>query len=191
MVPGDYRDFFVASASAAGALIGLLFVAMSVFRERREARGVAESHGLRASAALTVFTNGLAVSLFALIPASGIGETATILSLIGLAFVAAAGLRLLRLHREKVALRVRDLVFLLGGGALFVCQLLAGISAWDHPHRVGLVANIAVLVVVSLLFGIARAWELIGGPQVGVVHEVSQMLREPVADGAPDASQET
>lgn len=51
MVPESIRDFFAASGSVAGALTGLLFVAISVAAERL-ARGVARAqiHRIRAVA---------------------------------------------------------------------------------------------------------------------------------------------
>lgn len=82
MVPADIHEFFTASAGVAGALIGLLFVAISVSGAR-----------------------------------------------------------------------------------------LAAVEATGQVHRIG------ILVVACFIIGITRAWELIGGPSIGIAHEVVAMVR--------------
>jgi hypothetical protein len=147
-------------------------------------------HRIRAYAALTSFTNALSVSLFALLPGEKIGETSFIVALLGLAFVAAALLSLIRLRQVRWT-TVRDGIFLVGLAAIFIFQLIAGLSIANQPNNPGTVDAIAILVIVSFIVGISRAWELIGGPSIGIGHEVAAMVRhgEPVegAEGAERA----
>ena len=185
MVPEGIRSFFEASAGVAGALIGLLFVAISVSAERlaREEAG-AQVHRIRAVAALTAFTNALTVSLFALIPGDKIGPTSVSVAAVGLAFVAAALLSLIRLRQLRWA-TIRDALFMVGLAVVFVIQLAEGLGVIANPANSGDVNTIAVLVICCFLIGIIRSWELIGGPSIGIRHEVTALVRSHNRDEEP------
>jgi hypothetical protein len=177
VVPADIHDFFLASAGVAGALIGLLFVAISVSAGRLATAEVSgQLHRIRANAALTGFINALTVSLFALVPGEKIGLAATIVAILGLLFIVASLLSLIRVRQVRWP-RAQDVIFLLGLGVTFVLQLMSGLDVVNHPGDVGTVNNIAIFVIVCFLIGIARAWELIGGPSIGIGHEVVALAR--------------
>jgi hypothetical protein len=57
-------------------------------------------------------------------------------------------------------------------------QLSEGVDLINHPGHSGSVSTIAIMVMVCFLVGIARAWELIGGPSIGIRTEVTALVRE-------------
>lgn len=200
MVPSNLEPFFAASAGAAAALTGLLFIAISVSAPRVAAERGGVVHRIRATAALTAFTNSLVISLFALIPVHKVGPTALAAGLSGLAFVLASLLALTRvlLKQRRSAASTRpvlrrlvtalldtlqgrgsllDLLFLLGLAVVFVLQAASGVDVILHPRDAGAVENIAVLVVTCFLIGITRSWEVIGGPSLGFLGEVASIVR--------------
>jgi hypothetical protein len=172
-VSTGFRDLFLAAAGAAGSLIGLLFVAVTIAHERLSKIQVSR---VRAGAALTAFLNALSVSLFALVPGIGIGWTALVVSVSGLSFVVAAFLSLLRVRRSQPGSLV-DAAFLAGLSVTLTIQLISGVQAILHPHERGPVQTIAILVIVCFLIGIARSWELIGGPSIDLGSELVDIAR--------------
>ena len=183
MVPDGLHDFFVASAGVAGALIGLLFVAISVSGSRlSDDDDAAPIHRIRAAAALTSFLNALTVSLFALIPGDRLPWASVSVATAGLLFVAASLLSLFRLRVLTSLRRVRDALFLVGLAVIFGFQLEGGLELTANSHDDGNVSTMAVLVVFCFLVGIYRSWDLIGGPSFGVRREVTQIIHHQMTD---------
>jgi hypothetical protein len=183
----DFHSFFEACAGVAGALVGLLFVAISVTQERLAKEGESQVHRVRAAASLTAFTNALTVSLFALIPGIGVGWTSFAVALVGLTFIAASLSSLIRLRGVHHS-PPREALFLVGLGGTFVIQLIASLRVISQPGDGGAVQTVAILVAVCFLIGIARAWELIGGPEIGIFHEIGAIRRDRRNPGSPEDS---
>ena len=187
----------------AGALIGLLFVAISVAAERlAHAEASGQLHRIRARAAFISFTNALSVSLFALLPGEKIGVTALdrCLHRAGVrdgvtvvAHPAAAGamvdgvaLSLIRLHASDgpgLALSRRP------GGHVHL-PIHRGAVGGQPAGRLRVGGRIAILVIVCFIIGISRAWELIGGPSIGIAHEVAALVHhdQPASGSAGSAA---
>jgi hypothetical protein len=177
MAPPALHDLFLASAGVAGALVGLLFVAISVAGERLSAEEGEQVHRVRAAAALTSFTNALVISLFALVPGVSLGWTAFAVSISGLAFVVASLVSVYRVYEaEEIALR--ELLFLLGLIVIFGFQLWFALRLTHNEQNTGAARGIAILVIIFFLVGIARSWELIGGPSIGLGHELTGLRRD-------------
>jgi hypothetical protein len=145
---------------------------------------------VRTRAALTAFTNALTVSLFALIPGHGLTYSAISVGAGGILFVLASVLSVRRMahsHRTRTG-RMRNLTFLVAQLIVFGFQIFWGIELAMHPHHHDPADDIAILVIASFLIGIYRAWELIGGPDVGIGHELRALVRE--RQDAPPAEPE-
>jgi hypothetical protein len=176
-VPSGFHELFLASAGADASLIGLLFVALSISNERLSGSlQMAQLSRVRAAAALTAFLNALSVSMFALVPGIGVRWPTVVVAIVGLAFVVAALLSLLRVPGSQPG-AIRDALFLVGLAVMLVVQLVAAVKLILHSDNTGPVQTIAVIVIVCLLVGIARSWELIGGPSIGLRSELVDIAR--------------
>jgi len=188
MAPDSLHDLFFAAAGVAGALIGLLFVAISVEHERLTARNGDQVHRVRARSALSAFVNALVISLFALVPDDSLGLAATWAGSLGILFVAGSVLSVRRARRTRASStgHIRQLTFLIIMLATFSLQVANGARLLADEHNRGAANWLAILVIVCFMLGIYRSWELIGGPEIGFGHELAELVRERAhEDGAP------
>lgn len=167
MVTGNFRELFVAIATAAGSLTGLLFVVLSI-AERGTNKLPTVVQEVRAAAALLSFTDALAVSLFGLIPGTNAGYPAAIVGVVGLLFSAAA-MRSFLSRSAGARPGVRHLTLTLLLLAVFIAQLVEGIELVAHPRRSDPLQTLSYILVAMLLVGVARAWELAGGRNTGIL----------------------
>jgi hypothetical protein len=84
MVPGAYDAYLAAMATAAAALVGLLFVAVSVRDDTIFGAHAMPGGEALAITAFTGLVNSLVVSLLGLIPKINIGEAAVVMAVIGI-----------------------------------------------------------------------------------------------------------
>jgi len=167
-----YRELFAATATSAAALTGLLFVALSVTQQGRAARLPPVIHQVRAAAALLAFNNALAVSLFSLVPGTGVGYPATVLGLVGIFFVA-AGMRSIYVSDSLRRMKFRQLELMALLLLIFGTELVCGIGAIGHPGHSTFEQFIGYALVTSLIVGIARAWELVGDRDTGILASIA------------------
>jgi hypothetical protein len=72
-----------------------------------------------------------------------------------------------------------------------VIQLIEGAEVLVQPDNPGAVNTIAALAVACFLIGIARAWELIGGPSIGITQEVTALVRSHKHDADDSADEQS
>jgi hypothetical protein len=194
VVVGDYRDLFVVISTSGATLIGLLFVALSISESRSGARPKLIRQ-FRAAAAFLAFVNALAVSLFSLVPGTNAGIPALALAITGILFTAAGVRSTLQLSlRQNVGSGQPVLVVLLL--LMFGFELYLGILLTLDIHRTWVVGEIGNVLIVSLLIGIARAWELVADWDTGILSSVillfgsSTRAKQAVTADAGDRSAE-
>ena len=154
MVPGVYDAYLAAMATAAAALIGLLFVAVSVRDDTIFGPNAMPGGEALAITAFTGLVNSLVVSLLGLIPKINIGEAAVIMAVIGI--VAIVRLQR-RLHTG------RNLIVLVITLLAYAAQLGLGVLLLVDPHDSNQLINLSIIVFVTLIVSLQRAWSLLKG----------------------------
>lgn len=181
MVTTDFTNFFLAGTGAGAALIGLLFVAVSIRPGLVASRDTHTAVQVSVAMAFTALVNGFFISFASLLPGAVIGGIALVMG--GLStwscLIAAVGLiRHLQADRtRRPALQfARGMVLVVAGLLIYVWEIAAGWRAVQAPEDVGPIWTIANLVMAAFGLGLVRAWELLGARRsVGLLRWLSPL----------------
>ena len=168
MVPPEFANFFIASASAGGALVGLLFVAVSIAPEKIVAAQAPIERQAVAGSAFTALMNAFFISLFALIPNFNIGFVIMPFSFICLLTSLIQAWRLLRWTNNWLGLLRRAFLVLISV-ALYGLELWNGFQLFTDPSQPGNVYGLISCLLGAFAIGLIRAWELLGVRRYGLL----------------------
>lgn len=176
MAPEGFADFFLASAGAGGAFVGLLFVAISIGPHRTfgnlDLAGGPQQH--LAEATLLTLVDGFAISSIALIPEVNVGWFALVLGLVGAIIATHLARVFARLHRHGPAPYVPWRHFLRVGSQsvvssmVFAAEAVLGLLLILHPADRDTFRWLGVTIIVLYTFALFRAWTLLGNPRYGL-----------------------
>lgn len=170
-----YPGFFAGAATVAGALTGLLFVALSVSLERLRGTTASVEHQAIAATAFTALVDALFVSLLGLDPRGNLRIAALVLGLIGLASSSGLAVRLWRSRRGEAL--SRRWPYLLG--AIIAMYAAQASTAFISRTAKDAAAQSATFVLIMFAAGITRSWELLGLRGGGPLHLLTHRLGNP------------
>jgi hypothetical protein len=168
VVSPEFANFFIAGASAGAALVGLLFVAVSIAPERMVTRRAPIERQDVAGSAFTALINAFFLSLAALIPRFNVGFIVVPFSFLCLATSLLQAWQLLGLRKGWPSLLRRAFLVLLGV-ALYGLELVNGFQLITDPSQVGIVYGLVFLLWGAFALGLIRAWELLGVHRYGLL----------------------
>ena len=182
MIPPEFTAFFTASAGAGAALVGLLFVAISVAPHRTVKGNAPLERQGAAGNAFTALITAFFISLGALIP-GGLGDAVLVMTFLAIVSTLNLGRRLLRHWSgwQNVLRRSFMLVISLG---VYGYEFYLAARFTAGSQGVGDVAPIASFLLGIYGLGLVRAWELLGARRYGIAGWLS--LLHDVED-EPDA----
>jgi hypothetical protein len=163
VIPAAYSNFLVASTQASAALIGLLFVSVSISPERVFGREAEAGRQALALSAFTALANVFFISFGGLIPNLSFGVLVVIASMIAASQTLALLASLATWRREGILMR--SLVLFGASAAIYGFEIVIGVKLISRPTDTSSLTVLLELLLGGYSIGLARAWQLLGARQ--------------------------
>jgi len=163
VIPAAYSNFLVASTQASAALIGLLFVSVSISPERVFGRQAEAERQALALSAFTALANVFFVSFGGLIPNLSFGVAVVIAGVVAMSQTLALLGLLPKWRRERTL--VRSLGLFAISAAIYGYEVAVGVRLMFTSNDAGALTVLLELMLGTYSIGLARAWQLLGAPR--------------------------
>ena len=169
MVPPEFANFFIAAAGAGGALIGLLFVSVSIAPHRTVQASAPIEARVMSSSAFTALLNGFLIALGATLPHWNIGLIVVVMSLLGISHSLNQVWSMLKPWPSwqnvlrRLWLTVLSL-YIYGYELVLAIQLLL-----ISPTHSYLISTLGTLIISIYAIALLRAWLLLGVQRTGLL----------------------
>jgi hypothetical protein len=170
MIPNAMDNYFLASAGASAALVGLIFVAISLW-PREKMSGAPPAWRAVAGGSFLALINAFFVSLSALNTGLNLGWPVVAMGLIGIVNSLLLGLPLFRPTpnwKEHIPVILANRVMVFASLAVYAAEGYFGGRLLLKADDALAVEGIAIVLVVLYALGLIRAWELLGVEQIGL-----------------------
>jgi hypothetical protein len=164
-VAGHYGNFFVASAGASAAILGLLVVAVSVVNADDEDPTTRERRTVLAGSAFVALVDIFIVSIVALIGGSVVfGLSSLAMAVIGLVATGQLVPRAARAGNfsRGFRTRTRNIAFASISAGGYTVQLALAIAVLADSHSTALQRALVLVIVALYGSALGRAWEVTG-----------------------------
>jgi hypothetical protein len=176
MVPPQFTNFFIASASGGAALVGLLFVAVSIAPERIVMANAPIERRAMAASSFTALLNAFFISLGALIPGS-VSIILLIMSTGGLTNSLFLTWNLLK-ERQSWQNILRRIILILASFIIYGFELYYAIRLLYEPNNFGIIYSLTGLLLAVYGIGLTRAWQLLGARRYGLLRWLNPLTEE-------------
>ena len=178
------HEFFVASAGASAALIGLLFVAISIQTERVFGKAASGDRLASAGSAFFAYSNILFISLGGLLPRLSFGILVAACGFAGGTNIIAL---LVALWRRGDRRPTRTLLLLVVSLGVYAAECWYGVAIERDPTQLWALDDTTYALVILFATGLARSWEVLGGTDISLVRTLLGHERAtPRDDGTTD-----
>jgi hypothetical protein len=155
----EWETFYVIVGAAAGALIGLQFVVLTLIAEGPSLRGVAEASAAFMTPTIVHFSAALFLSALVSVPWQSITPSVILWSLTGLVGLAYTAIVIARMRRQAAYKpQFEDWLFhVVLPIAAYAILVISAVAAPSHTHEALLGFGAATLLL--LFIGIHNAWD--------------------------------